>query len=546
MLAYASMGSQDVKVPSRIGGFSPDLQTVLDAFPYYVMLIDSQHTVLMANRAVKDSLGIPVEAIIGGHCPKIVHGHDEAFPGCPLELACAKGCSTECELNDTEHGRILVSGVYETPLKTSEGRPVYLHTTRDITEQRSAEGALVRSERTQVALNQILRLALEPNTLQAIFEKVLDAIAALPWTTFEPRSIIFLVDETGHALVPVAHRNMSPEMLKTCAKIPLGDCVCGAVAETRLCTYVRSDDHCHTRHIQTEGPHAHYCAPMVKGGHLFGIINLYASPGRAEDPRELEFVSAVANVLSGIIQCRRAEEARLVHERIALTRERMARVGEIATGVAHLVRNPLQGVMNCLDILADNLDPVGVEAASQPIALMREGLQRIGKVTERLLTLTQDSDFRPCSTNVFEALDEVRGMVSGNAWQRGVTIRLDASEGCFAHLDCDRFVEAVANVVGNAVDASPTGGEVIVRALSLSVPESELVVEVTDSGPGIPANLQSQVFDPFFSTKPIGKGSGLGLSITRRIVAEHGGSISLNSESGQGTTLILRFPGRQV
>jgi PAS domain S-box-containing protein len=542
MLLPASMGSQEANPPICLGRNAADLQTVLDAFPYYVMLIDSQHTVLMANQAVKDSLGIPVEAIIGGHCPRIVHGHDEAFPGCPLEKACARGCSTECELNDTEHGRILISGVYETPLKTPAGRPVYLHTTRDITEQRLAEDALARSERTQVVLNQILRLALEPNTLEALFEKVLDTLATLPWTTFEPQSIIFLAEENGQSMVPVAHRNMPARTLKACARIPLGDCVCGMVAQTRKSMFVRSDDCCHTRRLASEGPHAHYCAPITKGDQVFGVLNLYSAPDRAKDPNEVELIAAVANVLSGIIQCRRAEEARLVHERIALTRERMARVGEIATGVAHLVRNPLQGVMNCLDILAENLDAKNAAAASQPLALMREGLQRIGKVTERLLTLTQETPFRPGRTDILNALDEVRSMLGANALQKNVVIELEVDEGCHAHLDSDRFVEAVANVAGNAVDASPEGGKVLIRAQLLADPEARLVVDVVDSGPGIPAELQAQVFDPFFSTKPIGKGSGLGLAITRRILDEHGGTIAIQSEVGIGTKISLLFP----
>jgi signal transduction histidine kinase len=280
----------------------------------------------------------------------------------------------------------------------------------------------------------------------------------------------------------------------------------------------------------------------LKGDQVLGVLTMYAAPEREEDPSELEFITAVANVLSGIIQCRRAEEARRVHERIAITRERMARVGEIATGVAHLVRNPLQGVMNCLDILAENLDGKSATAVEQPLVLMREGLQRIGKVTERLLALTQERPFRPRGTDVLNALDEVRGMLGGTALHRNVTLKLEVSEGCHAQLDSDRFVEAVANVAGNAIDASPPGGLVVIRARVLPAPEAQLLVEVEDRGTGIPAELQAQVFDPFFSTKPIGKGSGLGLAITRRILDEHGGTIVLDSEVGKGTKISLLFP----
>jgi PAS domain S-box-containing protein len=146
--------------PSSSGPFTADLQTVLDAFPYYVMLVDADHTVLMANRAVEQSLGIPAAKLLGGYCPSVVHGLDRPYPGCPLETACARGTSVECELAG-EEGRILVSGIYETPLKTAQGRPVYLHATRDITEQKVAEAALAQRERTQTALNQLLREALE-------------------------------------------------------------------------------------------------------------------------------------------------------------------------------------------------------------------------------------------------------------------------------------------------------------------------------------------------------------------------------------------------
>jgi len=109
------------EAPPSSGPFTADLQTVLDAFPYYVMLVDADHTVLMANRAVEQALGIPAAKILGGYCPSVVHGLDHPYPGCPLETACARGHSVECELAG-EEGRVLVSGIYETPLKTAQGQ----------------------------------------------------------------------------------------------------------------------------------------------------------------------------------------------------------------------------------------------------------------------------------------------------------------------------------------------------------------------------------------------------------------------------------------
>jgi len=526
------------------GPFTPDLQTVLDAFPYYVMLVDSEHTVLMANRAVKDSLGIAPEKLIGGYCPRLVHGTDAPYPGCPLEKACARGCSVECELRNEEHGQVVVSGIYETPLRSPAGRRVYLHTTRDITEQRRAEEALARGERTQIALNKLLRLALEPITLEELFTKVLDIVATLPWTAFEPKSVIFLADASGTALVPAAHRNMTPAALAACARLELGECVCGLAAQQRKTIFARSDEPCHAHHAAGMGPHAHCCAPIVHGERLLGVLALYLPPSAEQDSGQIEFATSVANVLASIVVYRRAEEARLAHERIALTRERLARIGELAAGVANLVRNPLQGVLGCMDILEGNLPDATAPAVQQPLALMREGLLRIGKVTERLLTLTQNVPCNPRRTNVLGCLDEVRELASDAAAQQHISLALEVDGDCYAEVDPDRFVEAVVNVVGNAIDASPAGGVVTVRARSGPAAGQGLAVEVEDRGPGIPPELRDQVFDAFFSTKPVGKGSGLGLSITRRILEEHGGRVEIDSEVGRGTKVSLLFPRR--
>jgi signal transduction histidine kinase len=292
------------------------------------------------------------------------------------------------------------------------------------------------------------------------------------------------------------------------------------------------------------GPHGHYCAPILHGDRLLGVLALYVPPEVNEDAGQLELAGAVANVLASIIVYRRAEEERLAHERIAQTRERLARIGELASGVANLVRNPLQGVLGCMDVLEANLPGAAMAEVDQPLALMREGLLRIGKVTERLLTLARNAPCNPRRTDIEAALDDVRGLLGEAAASRNVTLALAVPSPCHAEVDPDGFIEAAANVVANAIDASARGGAVSIRARTAPSVEDGLLVEVVDEGAGIPADLRARVFEPFFSTKPVGKGSGLGLSITRRILEEHGGQVELDSEPGRGTTVRLRFPRR--
>lgn len=100
------------------------------------MLVDDHHTILLANDMVSQSLGVDPSQIIGGYCPEVVHGLDEPFPGCPLDESVEKNCPVETDLFDPNYNMWFQSATYPTNLKTKEGRLIYLHTARDITEKR--------------------------------------------------------------------------------------------------------------------------------------------------------------------------------------------------------------------------------------------------------------------------------------------------------------------------------------------------------------------------------------------------------------------------
>lgn len=117
---------------------------ILDAVPFSVILIDSDHTIQFANAAVRQTLGLSLEQMQGRSCPQIVHGVDH-YDGCPVERAIREG-AIESEQFDSEHGRWLLSCAYPTGAKSSEGLDLYFHTVRDITDQKNAETALAASE----------------------------------------------------------------------------------------------------------------------------------------------------------------------------------------------------------------------------------------------------------------------------------------------------------------------------------------------------------------------------------------------------------------
>lgn len=117
-------------------------EAVLDALPFYFLLVDAEHTILFANEAVREALGVGATDIVGSYCPRVVHGLDHPFPGCPLEEAAGRDVTVEREFHDASTDRWVSSAIYPTSLRTPAGLRVYAHIVRDIDDRRRAEGEL--------------------------------------------------------------------------------------------------------------------------------------------------------------------------------------------------------------------------------------------------------------------------------------------------------------------------------------------------------------------------------------------------------------------
>lgn len=247
-------------------------------------------------------------------------------------------------------------------------------------------------------------------------------------------------------------------------------------------------------------------------------------------------------VQSVVERHRHVEALRREHERVAVSRERLARVGALAAGVAHAVRNPLHGLINSMDLLAAKNTADSSER--ETLALMGEACRRIEAVTQRLLVLTREDTLCKSPHDLGHLVQEaVRWLPHGARGSAArIETRLDPTGA--VEVDANRLTEALINVIDNAVDACRDGGVVTVRTLLGSeVSDSDTVcIEVSDTGAGIVAEDLAKVFDPFFTTKPAGEGTGLGLALTRQIVEGHGGEVSIDSTPGKGTRVRILIP----
>lgn len=306
------------------------LDTV-DGLPFYVMLVDADHHILLANKAIKEDLGVDPENIIGKYCPKVVHGLDAPFPGCPLEEAVEKGHAVERELFDPTSGRWVASAIYPTRLRTSHDRAIFLHMTQDITEKKQAEQKILHNYQIQSVLSALLRISLLDISLKEQLQLIMEHIISVPWLALESKGSIFMLEDDPGVLVMKVHHNLSPPALNMCRQVSFGRCLCGRAALSGQIEFADRVDDRHENRYEGMSPHGHYCIPILSAGKMLGVINLYIKEGHRRDEREEEFLCAVSDVVAGII------ERKLVEEELQHSLDNLRKTMEGTTQLAALM-----------------------------------------------------------------------------------------------------------------------------------------------------------------------------------------------------------------
>lgn len=225
--------------------------------------------------------------------------------------------------------------------------------------------------------------------------------------------------------------------------------------------------------------------------------------------------------------------------------DRMASVGMLAASVAHEINNPLTYVLTNLDHIASALagDPSTVAAdARQALDEARLGAERVRQTVRDVGLFSHPGGGPVRPVVVEEVLDSVFRMARNEIRPRATVVR-DYNRGAAVEVNEARLSQVFLNLVVNAAQALPIGGaathRIIVRTESRP---GETVIDVSDTGPGIPDDLRERVFEPFVTTKAAGEGTGLGLSICRRLVEESGGELSVFPRQPNGTTFRVVLP----
>ncbi|NLX18405.1 MAG: hypothetical protein GXY53_03865, partial [Desulfobulbus sp.] len=222
--------------------------------------------------------------------------------------------------------------------------------------------------------------------------------------------------------------------------------------------------------------------------------------------------------------------------------ERLAAIGRMAGGVAHEVRNPLSSIKG-LALLLKNKFPVGSKEQSTANLLIQE-TERMNRTITEMLSFTRPSALKLTPVDLAELLEKSVDLIRAEATDNRIDIELDVESELTPILaDADRLQQVVMNVLLNALQAMENGGVLSVK-LANTLDHSGIELRISDTGGGVPADSLPQVFYPYFTTKP--NGTGIGLAISQKIIADHEGTIDLESDPGKGTTVTIYLPAPQI
>jgi C4-dicarboxylate-specific signal transduction histidine kinase len=240
---------------------------------------------------------------------------------------------------------------------------------------------------------------------------------------------------------------------------------------------------------------------------------------------------------------RREQELRDKQEQLVQA-AKLATLGELTTGVAHELNNPLNNIGLFVGNAIDQIQ-MGLANSTQLLRELNSTMQQVRKATEIISHLRTFGRAAPTSRQrlfIYEVIRRALSLMQEQMRDRQIDVRLDLGpENPMIIGNAIQLEQVFINIITNARDALTDAAE---KRIVISGRPNNTHVELTfeDSGPGIPAGMEKRIFDPFFTTKEVGKGTGLGLSIAYGIIKDHQGTISVSNRAGKGATFLVRFP----
>jgi len=554
------------------------LMDVLTAMGAAVSLIDRELTILWSNKTVSEWFA-PGEDVCGQHCYKIYLGRDTVCQNCVAMQVFADGAT-----RNEEHVITLPDGTRRhflstvTPVRDTEGNIIHvLKLTQDITEhaERMHQLDLLRQ------FGQILQETLELDRLMFL---ILTCVTAGPGLGFN-RAFLLLVNRdenrlegrmaVGPANSEEAARIYFDEELRRRSLRELleeydsfterrdhpinqlarsmvfslnetGEIPVQAVKMKRpvVVEDAESDPRVTPKMRSFVNANQFVCVPLMARGEAIGVIladNLYS--GQPITPAKVNVLRTFANQAGLALDNAEAYERlednyrQLAEARDRLLRsERLAAIGSMAAHVAHEIRNPLVTIGGFARSIVRQTDPH--TECHQSATIIAEEVARLEKILANVMDFTRPSFPKKVPAHINEIVRAACDFLKGQLEEKKIELELTlAGDLPVLMIDPDQMRQVLLNLIKNAMESLHSGG---IIEIETAQQRDYVRISIKDNGPGIPAELLENMFNPFFTTKP--DGTGLGLAVTRKIVEDHGGEIIVKSTAGEGSTFTVLLP----
>lgn len=279
--------------------------------------------------------------------------------------------------------------------------------------------------------------------------------------------------------------------------------------------------------------------PVIAKNELVGFLCLGEKlSGEVYSDEDIDLLTTLCSQMAVSIENAMLYEDALEAQKKLYQADKLATVGALAAGLAHEIKNPIAAIKGFSQVIGKAVTENDAEAIKDFKDVVPRQLDRINDIVEKLLTLSRPPKLEKRKININGLLDEIVKLVEKQALQQKVEIVKSFDDIPQTLADPEQLTQAFLNLVLNAMQSMPDGGQIEIRTRFMGT--DRIVIEFIDNGVGIPKDRLSRIFDPFYTTKA--GGSGLGLSVTQKIIIDHQGRIEVESEVGKGTQFRINLP----
>lgn len=515
-----------------------------DSAPVYIWMSDTTKAFVYFNQPWLEFTGRRLAEELGCGWTDNIHpeDHERSLQAYEESFAARVPFRTEYRLRRRDnHYRWVVS--HGTPRYDEHGTFAgFIGSCFDVTDQHEVEAHLAYRAIKQAALASFGRFALAQHTFSELTQ---EAARLISDTLRIDRSAIFALASDGENLVLAGYSG--PESYPP--DFPLGTFAKNGIAcEQSIHLTEDPKNFPGSAALFSMGIRSGVAVPIGSVKSTYGFLTALSDQDRLFNREAVDFMQGLANILSTVHQRERAEAALQESEQKLLQSQKMDAVGLLAGGVAHDFNNLLTAIRCYGDILHDDLATIAPELRSKAGEILK-ATARASALVRQLLAFSRKQVLQPefldLNHVVGDLKDLVRSLLSEN-----ISLDTDFSPTAVnVEVDRSQVEQVLINLAINARDAMPEGGSLTIRTQMRTYGEDQempagnyVELSVSDTGTGMSEEVKAKVFQPFFTTKPKGRGTGLGLATCAVVLKHYGGAIHFDSILGHGTTFRVLLP----